>query len=244
MKELKLSLLMMAGLLILSSPVVSADKPAATPEKKSGFSGNQLMMNAKPPITQSPASVVGPVKDISAPKGGSLLVLQKGSVLYIAGDSTLHKFEIGAKALQGSAALKTSGGLEKALKKDGVASMTLVVPVNQLKSKESGLDDNAYKALKAKENPEIKFVLKSETLASGVMKAKGELTVAGEPVPITLTADTTVTDGQVRLKGVQKLKMTDFKIKPPSISLLVASIDCKDDIEIHYDVVFAAEGKK
>ncbi|HUO57762.1 MAG TPA: YceI family protein [bacterium] len=240
MNELKLSLLMMAGLLVLSSPIVSADQatPAATP--KSGFSGNQLMANAQPPITQRPASVVGPVKDIAAPQGGSLLTLQKGSVLYLAGDSTLHKFEIGAKALQGSAALKASGDLAKALKKDGVAEMALVVPVTQLKSKESGLDDNAYKALKAKENPEIKFVLKSETLASGKMTASGNLTVAGVTVPVTLNAEAAITGDQIRLKGVQKLKMTDFQVKPPSISLLVTSIDCKDDIEIHYDVIFGS----
>jgi hypothetical protein len=40
------------------------------------------------------------------------------------------------------------------------------------------------------------------------------------------------------LTGVQKLKMTDFGIAPPSISLLVTSIDCKDEITVHYDVAF------
>jgi hypothetical protein len=252
-KEQKRTLLMTVVLLLVSMPVVSSDK-AATPsgQKKSGWSGNMLMTNSQPPITRRPASVVGPAAGITAGKDESLLVLQKGSVLYLAGDSTLHKYEMGAKSLSGSAAvgvpasaLKSGDALGKALQKGAVKSMALIVPVTTLKSKESGLDDNAYKALKAKENPEIKFVLKNETLAPGgddgtsLMKADGELTVAGVTVPVTLNAETTVAGGQIRLKGVQKLKMSDYKVTPPSISLLVTSITCSDEIEIHYDVVFA-----
>ena len=75
------------------------------------------------------------------------------------------------------------------------------------------------------------------------MTAKGSLTIAGTSVPVVLTADTTVNGDQVRLKGVQKLKMTDFKVTPPSISILVASITCTDEIEIRYDVLFAPKGE-
>jgi polyisoprenoid-binding protein YceI len=253
MKEKKMILLMMAALLLISSSVFSSDKAAAPAKQtKTGWTGNQLMGNSQPPVTQRPATEVGSVQEISATKAGSLLVLQSGSALYLVGDSTLHKYEMGAKSLMGSAAveisasdLKVEGALENALKKGAVKSMALVVPVNNLKSKESGLDSNAYKALKAKDNPNIKFALTDETLSPGkesgsyVMKAKGSLTVAGETVPITLEAEATFKEGQVRLKGVQKLKMTDFKVTPPSISLLVASITCTDEIEIHYDVVFA-----
>jgi polyisoprenoid-binding protein YceI len=70
------------------------------------------------------------------------------------------------------------------------------------------------------------------------MAAKGNLTIAGITSPIVLAVDTTVTGSRIHLKGVQKLKMTDFKVTPPSISLLVASIKCADELEIHYDVVF------
>src|ERR1019366_9392408 len=119
---------------------------------------------------------------------------------------------------------------------NGVDSMELVVPVNNLKSKESGLDDNAYKALQAKDNPTIKFDLEGETLKGNIMTAKGTLTIAGATVPITLSPEVEIKGDQVRLKGVQKLKMTDYKVTPPSISLLVASITCTDEIEIHYDV--------
>jgi hypothetical protein len=217
-------------------PAVWAETTTKTP-----FKGNQLT-GKYVPKTQQPAAQVGPAAGISAAPGGTLLALQKGSVLYLAGDSTLHKFEMGATALQGSAALK-SPEPEKAVKAGAVGAMSLIVPVKSLKSKEKGLDENAYKALKADAIPEIKFILKKAVPAADgkSLKAEGTLSVAGTTAPVVLNAEVFFKDGQVRLKGVQKLKMTDFKVQPPSISLLVASIDCKDDVEIHYDVIF---GKK
>ena len=211
----------------------------AVPTLRAEFSGNQLQGKALPPVTERPATVIGPVDGIAAAKGASLLTLQEGSILYIAGDSTLHKYELGAKSLKGSAAVP-SGDLAKTLQAGKVKTMTLVVPVTSLKSKESGLDDNAYKALLAKDNPDITFVLKSEKVAGDVMTAKGDLTIAGVTQAVTLTPKVEVKDGSVRLTGSQKLKMTDYKITPPSVSLVVTSITCTDEIEIHYDVTFAA----
>ena len=226
MKKFTLSLITIMGLMVASAITVMADGT---------FTGNQLT-SAYVPWYQKAAATAGPVE--GSAKGG--LVLQTGSSLYLEGDSTLHKYQMHANTLLGSAALKSpQGDLAKTLKTDGVDSMELVVPVSTLKSKESGLDDNAYKALSAKDNPAIKFELDSETLKDGIMTAKGNLTIAGVTVPVTLSAATDIKGGSIHLKGVQKLKMSDYKVKPPSISLLVASITCTDEIQIHYDVTFA-----
>jgi hypothetical protein len=237
MKNFTQTLIATMGLVTATALTVLADTnptPVATHS-----SGNQLMQGYVPWF-QKPAASVGPAD--SAAKGG--LVLQAGSALYLEGDSTLHKYQMHANSLLGSAVLKApKGDLAKALKAEGVDSMTLVVPVENLKSKESGLDNNAYKALQAKENPSITFVLESETLKDKVMTATGKLTIAGTAVPVTLSAQAEIKGDQVRLKGIQKLKMSDFKVKPPSISLLVTSITCTDEIEIHYDVVFAPMGE-
>jgi hypothetical protein len=208
-----------------------------------------------PPITERPATILGPVAGVAAKTGSALLVLKPGSVLYLLGDSTLHKYEMGAKSLQGSAVLKapaasldTDAGLLAALKAGKAGAMALTVPVTMLKSKESGLDDNAYKALHAAQFPEINFLLDGEALAEGsdagayVMTAKGSLTVSGVTQPVVLTADTTVKDGVIRIKGIQKLRMTDYKVPPPVFNLFVTSIKCTDEIEIHYDVLFALAG--
>lgn len=208
--------------------------------------GNQLMQS-QTHWYQAAAETVGPAKGVSA-EGGTLLTLQTGSSLYMEGGSTLHLYQINAHALKGSAVIKgSSTDLAKALKAGKVSSMGFAVPLATFKSRESGLDDNAAKALKATENPEIQFVLTKEKLKAGAaegaytMTAAGTLTIAGEAVPVVLTGDATITGSQIRFKGVQKLKMTDFKITPPSISLVVTSITCTDDITVYYDVIFAAK---
>ncbi|HVZ79342.1 MAG TPA: YceI family protein [bacterium] len=197
--------------------------------------GNQLMQN-QTHWYQKAALKVAPA-DITTKKG-SVLNLQAGSYLYLEGDSTLHKYQMNANSLKGSAEI-TAADPKEALEKGKVGAMSLVVPVADLKSRESGLDDNAHKALLADKNPEIKFVLDKASLKGKTLTAKGQLTIAGATVPITLTPEVTVKDGVVELKGDQPLKMSDYKVMPPSISLLVTSIKCTDDITIHYDVKFA-----
>lgn len=236
---------LLVGLMLFIAQITLADSSSGN----SNFSGNQLMQS-QVHWYEKAAESVAPVGGITSGKG-PLLTLSTGSYLYMEGDSTLHKYQMRAGSLKGSASLKAPlvDSLAKPLKEGQVGSMSLVVPVQDFKSRESGLDNNAYKALKATDNPEIKFVLEKESLKPGdkdgsfVMTAKGNLTVAGVTAPVTLTADTTVSGGKVELKGVQKLKMSDFKITPPSISLLITAITCSDEIEIYYDVVFAPEGK-
>lgn len=234
------TLTVILGLLWGSATAVWADGSADT-------SGNQLMKNSTH-WYQKAAETVGPVEGMKTDTG-TLLTLQPGSYLYMEGDSTLHKYQMNAKTLLGSAVIKGSDSknILKAIQAGQVNSMTLVVPLKTLNSRESGLDSNAYKALNATANPEITFHLTSETLAAGstadsyVMTAIGTVTAAGVSAPVTLTADASFQDGQVRLKGAQALKMTDFKVTPPTMSILIVSVTCTDAIEIHYDVTFAAK---
>ena len=119
MKKFTLGLITIMGLMVASAVAALAD---------SGFSGNQLTQ-AYVPWYQKAADTVGPV-DKAAKRG---LVLQAGSFLYLEGDSTLHKYQMHANALLGSAVLKNpKGDLAKALKSDGVDSMELVVPLDNL----------------------------------------------------------------------------------------------------------------
>jgi len=239
MKSLKKVGFALAVTVMLSSIPVWADS-----DNSGG--GNQLMQS-QTHWYQKAAETVGPVDGIATEKG-TILTLQPGSSLYMEGGSTLHMYQINAHSLKGSAVVKGSAtDLLKALKAGKVGKMSLVVPLATFKSRESGLDDNAYKALKAKDNPEIRFDLTKEKLTTGdtdgsyLMTATGTLTIAGEAVPVTLSATASFKDNQVELKGVQKLKMSDFKVTPPSISVIVTSITCTDDITVNYDVIFAAK---
>ncbi|HJT23610.1 MAG TPA: YceI family protein [bacterium] len=247
MKKFIQASIILMGLTAAPALTVAADTPAGSSGNQLG---NQLASQNQVPWYGKPAASVQPVEGTKT-KEGTILALQTGSLLYMEGDSTLHKYQMRADVLKGLAVLKAKApkDLAKALQAGDVASMALVVPVQTFKSRESGLDSNAYKALKAEQNPGIKFELKKETLKAGpkdgayVLTATGDLTIAGTTAPVTLKADTIVKDGKVELKGVQKLKMSDFKVTPPSISLLVTSITCTDAIEIHYDVIFAPVGE-
>jgi hypothetical protein len=243
MKNLDRVLAAILGLFLCGMPVVWADSDAAPGQSQDG--GNQLMKDYVHWYEKG-AETVGPVEGMA---GARTLTLQPGSFLYVEGGSTLHNYQMTAKALEGSAVLKGSASpsLITALQTGQVKAMTLVIPLKTLNSRDSGLDKNAYQALQAKDYPEIKFKLTSETLTAGadsesyVMTALGTVTVAGQSAPVTLRADATFQNDQVRLKGVQELKMTDFKIIPPKMSILIVSVTCTDQIEIHYDVTFGAK---
>ncbi len=235
----KLSVLMTAIAFLAFAPVLlRAD---------GGFSGNQLTQGYTPWYAKA-ASITGPVTDTKPLAGsGATLTLQPGSSLYLEGDSTLHKYQMRAGSLLGSAKVATLP--ESNLVALQITQASLVVPLADFKSKESGLDNNAYKALKSAQNPEISFSLLKGLVTAGAapgtytFTAQGTLSVAGQSAPITLSADASLKNGAIRLKGVQKLKMTDFGVAPPSISLVVTSITCTDEIEIHYDVTFAVSPK-
>jgi hypothetical protein len=231
MKTLTTSWVLLTALITFSGMAVMADSA------KPSSGGNQLMQN-QTHWYEKGALKVAPAPLVTAKKG-TLLSLQSGSYLYLEGDSTLHKYQMNANSLQGSAVI-TLADPKAALEKGKVGAMSLVVPVADLKSRESGLDDNAHKALLADKNPEIKFVLEKASLKGGALTAKGKLTIAGTSVAVTLKPEVAVKDGVVELKGDQPLKMSDYKVAPPSISLVVTAIKCTDEITIHYDVKFAA----
>ena len=226
MKKFTLTLISVMGVMVATAVATLADN---------NFSGNQLQKGYTHWYEKA-AATVGPY----LPAQKADWVLQPGSFLYLEGNSTLHKYQMNAHSLLGSAVMKApKKDLAKSLEANGVDSMVLVVPLETLKSKEKGLDDNAYKALASKLNPTIQFFLESETIKGTLMTAKGNLTIAGKTVPLDLTAETEITKNRIRLRGIQKLKMSDYQITPPSISLLVTSITCSDEVEIHYDVTFA-----
>ncbi len=234
--------IVMTAMMVLSSIAVCADTT------DSG-GGNQLMKNQTHWYQQA-ATIVGPVESL-ADKGGDILTLQAGSAVYMNGNSTLHSYQMNAHALKGSAVLKAFADkdLLKVLQKGQIKALTVTVPVISFKSRESGLDTNAYKALNSTQYPDIQFKLVSETLKPGatdgtyVMTAPGTVTVAGESSPVTLSGDVTVADNQVRFKGIQKLKFSDFKIKDPSATVLIVTITCADEFEVDYDILFGKSAK-
>src|SRR5207245_126001 len=89
------------------------------------------------------------------------------------------------------------------------------------------MNDNMYKALKAEEFPEIRYVLSTYEVATALSTASsfranttGDLTVAGKTVKVEIPIiGTRLEAGSASGEGNVKLLMTDFGIKPPTALL-------------------------
>lgn len=130
-----------------------------------------------------------------------------------------------------------AGDIPKTLK-----ALTFSVDAKSLKSEHSSMDDRTYKTIKADEFPKIVFKLTAATITPGAkdkftINATGNLTIAGVTKVITLQVNGDVkSDNTITCSGSQKIKLTDFKISPPSFML--GAMKVKDDLTIQYNLNF------
>jgi hypothetical protein len=87
------------------------------------------------------------------------------------------------------------------------------------------MDSKAYDAMKAKNGGNIVFTANSSTITPGKVNqftviSNGNLTIAGAAKTIALTAACQInSDGSIACTGTDKLKMSDYGIKPPTYML-------------------------
>jgi len=156
----------------------------------------------------------------------------------LSGTSTLHKWAMDAKSFSGNAdfTFKSAGQLST------LTSLTFALAVADLKSGESGLDKNAYKALNSKEYKDITYKLLSATITpkeDGVylIKAHGNLTIAGVTKEVLMDVTCSVNkDGTITCTGSQTLNMTDYAIKPPKFML--GAMKTGDVITLDFTLVY------
>jgi polyisoprenoid-binding protein YceI len=120
-----------------------------------------------------------------------------------------------------------------------IDGLKLTLPVATLKSEKSGMDDNAYKALKSKEYPQITFNLKTtQPNGSSLVKAAGQLTIAGVTRDITLDGKVeTLADGNIKITGSCPLDMVEYKVEPPSF--MFGTVTTGKDLTISYEVILS-----
>jgi polyisoprenoid-binding protein YceI len=164
------------------------------------------------------------------------------SAVWLVGDSTLHPFTSRSSQVQVVGAVNAEGGAVDAILKSGaLKSFDVVIPVQSLKSKESALDKNMYKALKADTCPTISFHLSDYAVSKDSVSAEevhaqanGTLTIACQERPVTL--ETTLTPGadSLHVQGNYPLLMTDYGVKPPT--MMMGTIKVKNPVLIHFDL--------
>lgn len=159
-----------------------------------------------------------------------------GGNVSVKGTSTLHDWEMTTKqpTVEANFTTNASGALTS------LSSLSFSVPAESLKSGKAAMDKNAYKSLKTSNARNISFTATTATVSpSGnntyTVKCTGKLTIAGTSRETDLVATLKVNpDNTLSVTGVKKLKMTDYKVDPPSF--MFGSVTTGDDIAINFNV--------
>lgn len=158
----------------------------------------------------------------------------EGSKITVSGTSTMHDWEMTSGKVQVQASIAEAGNGAVA-----VEALKMTLPVNTLKSQKNGMDENAYKALKAKEHPQIVFELATSKAKSGnQVEAAGKLTIAGKTQTVATTGKLeTLDNGNVRITGSYTLNMTDYEVEPPSF--MFGTVSTGEEVTISYEIILS-----
>ena len=172
------------------------------------------------------------------------MAVRPESKVTLAGSSNVHDWACSSSTLDATIELDADYATKPLTEVTRpITRVAVNIPVKSLKCGHGKMDDNMYKALKAAEFPEIRYVLGTyEVDKAGTTAEKfaalttGELTVAGKTVKaeIPITAERKE-DGQMIGQGTVRLLMTDFGIKPPVA--LLGTLRTKNEIEVRFNVL-------
>lgn len=155
--------------------------------------------------------------------------------LTVSGTSTLHDWQMKTSKIACNATFTfyEDGDL------GGLTLLNFTMPAESLKSDHTGMDDNAYRALKTSKNPTITFNLTNATVSSDGKKitCTGKLTLAGVTKDIELTAAAKVNaDKSINIKGSKKLNMRDYNIDPPSF--MMGAVKTGENVTVDFNLTF------
>ncbi|ELR72488.1 hypothetical protein C900_01483 [Fulvivirga imtechensis AK7] len=165
--------------------------------------------------------------------------LSPGAEFSVSGTSSLHDWTMTSSEGKGEAVITAEA---KALQ--SIEQLSVTMKAESLKSGKSGMDGNAYKALKTGKNPDIKFNLKNVKSIEKKgdyyqVMAEGTLTIAGESRTVDVVTKAYPNGNTIRFTGSKTFNMTDFKVDPPTA--LLGTIKTGDEITINFSLTFKSK---
>jgi polyisoprenoid-binding protein YceI len=173
------------------------------------------------------------VMSVNALNAQSLKLNPKTFSMTILGTTNVHNFE--SKVTQATGELVVNSSKQ-------VQTMVIEIPVKGIKSNEKLMDTKTYEAFNAAKYPTITFKL---TDASSLqvngndisITAVGNLTIAGVTKKVSLkSVGKIIKPGVYEFKGSYSLKMTDYKMSPPTAMMGMMKVG--DGITLKYSVTF------
>jgi polyisoprenoid-binding protein YceI len=144
--------------------------------------------------------------------------------MWVDGTSTVHDWTVNVERVTGT--LFQNGAK--------IDSVKITVPVNSMKSGKSGMDDKVYEALKSNRFANISIFGTNIDLSSGSAVVQASVTIAGATKTVPVTVKRTVAGSVATYTGSVNLKMTDFRVSPPTAML--GAIKAGDAITLRFDL--------
>jgi hypothetical protein len=152
--------------------------------------------------------------------GQSFSLSDNGNTIVVKGTSSLHDWVMDMKIMKCDVNLILNGsGVQD------IGEIRFSGKAKELKSESNLMDKKAYAALRSDKFPEIKFI---KTSLTGLLsennkfsgKLAGDLSVAGETRRVNFPFTGTMGSNRtIDINGEIELKMSDFKIDPPTAML-------------------------
>lgn len=164
------------------------------------------------------------------------LSFQSGSKVWVSGTSTVRAWRCESPQVQGTVRASTTSIAELT----SVPGAELTIPVAALDCRNATMDGHMRNALKAAQNPQIRFRASSIEVsptgdAAGAAKMTGELTIAGSTQPVTIDGTVASENGQLRVRGSKQLDMTTYGVRPPS--LMMGTMKVRPAVTVGFDVL-------
>jgi polyisoprenoid-binding protein YceI len=148
----------------------------------------------------------------------------------IAGTSTMHDWTMTSTGANYNATFEVNADGTPAK----LSMVAFTLPAESLKSKEKAMDKNAYKSLNTDKYKDITFQLTAAKITGKTIACTGNLTISGTTKPVEVDVTFESKNGTLVCKGSKKIKMTDFKVEPPSF--MFGTIKTGDEITVSFDV--------
>ena len=173
-----------------------------------------------------------------------------GSKVVIKGDSTMHAWTVEGSLIGGSAKIGDGFPLEPGQSVNPgriEATVEAKIPITSLRSVKDGkpystkMDEVMREKLGAPTEKFITYTLDELTLKESAADAaspykfdsKGKLVVAGVTNDIALPVEVTLMEaGKVKFATAADLKMSDFKVEPPALTVLGIGIKTDDAVQV------------
>lgn len=155
--------------------------------------------------------------------------------IYITGTSTLHDWKVTAPEVKGM----PSSILINPDAQVPISPFTIEIAVNPMDGgRGNAMNEKIKTALKSKDFPHIIFSVQNSIQQTGALETSqitfnGELSMAGSKIPVSIITQWERTDQGVVIKGEFPMKLSDFKIDPPTA--MFGQIKTRDDIIAHFE---------